>query len=159
MRISEETVEELDAYIDNNIDKITALVNDARDRLGDAFGEDVDKVTQEEVRDEFDAFLEDEDAALNVSALYRVGVELEVRNDYAGFVVDEMIGRRIAGTVAENDPEETLAEATFHYIDVHTNEVLDEEGRTAGEDDVLAGLAAGVQTRLPGWDWQEEGFS
>ena len=158
MRISPETVEELDAYVGENLDEITALVNDARDRLGDAFDEDVDEVTRDDVRVEFDAFLEDEDAALNVSALYRVGIELEVRNDYAGFVVDEMIGRRIASTVAETDPERTLAEATFHYIDVHTNEVLDEEERTAGEDDVLAGLAAGVQTRLPGWDWQEDGF-
>lgn len=158
MRISPDTVEELDAYVDENLDEITALVNDARDRLGDAFDEDVDEVTRDDVRVEFDAFLEDEDAALNVSALYRVGIELEVRNDYAGFVVDEMIGRRIASTVAETDPERTLAEATFHYIDVHTNEVLDEEERTAGEDDVLAGLAAGVQTRLPGWDWQEDGF-
>ena len=158
MRISEETVDELDAYVNENLDEITALINDARDRLGEAFDEDVDNVTRDEVRDEFDAFLKDEDAALNVAALYRVGVELEVRNDYAGFVVDEMIGRRIAGTVAENDPEQTLAEATFHYIDVHTHEVLDEEEKTAGEDDVLAGLAAGLQTRLPGWDWQEEGF-
>jgi hypothetical protein len=158
MRISEETVEELDAYVEKNLDDIVALINDARDRLGEAFGEDVDKVTRDKVLDEFDTFLEDEDAALNVAALYRVGVELEVRNDYAGFVVDEMIGRRIAATVAENDPEQTLAEATFHYIDVHTHEVLDEGEKTAGEDDVLAGLAAGLQTRLPGWDWQEEGF-
>jgi hypothetical protein len=158
MKISEDTVEELDAYVAENLDDIVALINDARDRLGEAFGEDVDKVTRDEVRTEFDAFLEDEDAALNVAALYRVGVELEVRNDYAGFVVDEMIGRRIASTVAENDPEQTLAEATFHYIDVHTHEVLDEDEKTAGEDDVLAGLAAGLQTRLPGWDWQEEGF-
>ena len=81
MRISPETVEELDAYVDENLDEITALVNDARDRLGDAFGEDVDEVTKDDVRDEFDAFLEDGDAALNVAALYRVGVELEVRND------------------------------------------------------------------------------
>jgi len=158
MRISEETVEELDAYVDENLDDITALINDARDRLGEAFDEDVDEVTRDEVRDEFDAFLEDEDTALNVAALYRVGVELEVRNDYAGFVVDEMIGRRIASTVAENEPEQTLAEATFHYIDVYTHEVLDENEKTAGEDDVLAGLAAGLQTRLPGWEWQEEGF-
>ena len=157
MRISDETVEELDDYVDDNLDDIVALVNDARERLGEAFGEDVDEVTREEVRAEFDAFLEDEDAVLNVSALYRVGVELEVRNDYAGFVVDEMIGRRIASTIAENEPEQTLAEATFHYIDVHTHEILDGD-RTAGEDDVLAGLAAGVQTRLPGWDWQEDGF-
>ncbi|MFW5984243.1 MAG: hypothetical protein ACOCRA_03510, partial [Halobacteria archaeon] len=78
------------------------------------------------------------------------------RNDYAGFVVDEIVGRNLAAVVAGNDLDRTLAEATFHYVDVHTDEVLEET--TAGEDDVLAGLAAGVQVRLPGWDWQEEGF-
>ena len=156
MRVSRDTVEELDAYVDENLDDIVALVNDARDRLGDAFGEDVERVSADEVRAEFDDFLEDGDAALNAAALYRVGVGLEVRNDYAGFVVDEIVGRNLAAVVAGNDPDRTLAEATFHYVDVHTDEVLEET--TAGEDDVLAGLAAGVQTRLPGWDWQEEGF-
>jgi hypothetical protein len=156
MRVSRDTVEELDAYVDENLDDIVALVNDARDRLGDAFGEDVERVSADDVRAEFDDFLEDGDAALNAAALYRVGVGLEVRNDYAGFVVDEIVGRNLAAVVAGNDPDRTLAEATFHYVDVHTDEVLDET--TAGEDDVLAGLAAGVQTRLPGWDWQEEGF-
>lgn len=154
MRISRETVDELDAYVDDNLGDITALVNDARDRLGEAFGEDVDEVARDDVRAEFDAFLEDGDAALNAAALYRVGVGLEVKNDYAGFVVDELVGRNLAAVVAGNDPERTLAEATFHYTDVHTDDVLDDTN--AGEDDVLAGLAAGVQTRLPGWDWQEE---
>jgi hypothetical protein len=156
MRVSRDTVEELDDYIDENLDDIVALVNDARDRLGDAFGEDVESVSADEVRAEFDEFLDKGDAALNAAALYRVGVGLEVRNDYAGFVVDEIVGRNLAAVVAGNDPDRTLAEATFHYVDVHTDEVLEET--TAGEDDVLAGLAAGVQTRLPGWEWQEEGF-
>ena len=156
MRVSRDTVEELDDYIDENLDDIVALVNDARDRLGDAFGEDVESVSADEVRAEFDEFLDDDGAALNAAALYRVGVGLEVRNDYAGFVVDEIVGRNLAAVVAGNDPDRTLSEATFHYVDVHTDEVLEET--TAGEDDVLAGLAAGVQTRLPGWDWQEEGF-
>ncbi len=156
MRVSRDTVEELDDYIEENLDDIVALVNDARDRLGDAFGEDVESVSADEVRAEFDEFLDKGDAALNAAALYRVGVGLEVRNDYAGFVVDEIVGRNLAAVVAGNDPDRTLSEATFHYVDVHTDEVLEET--TAGEDDVLAGLAAGVQTRLPGWDWQEEGF-
>jgi len=153
MRISPETVDELRDFFDENHDEITQLINDARDRLGDAFDEDVDTVTRSQVREAFEEATEDDDTALNLAALYRVGVELEVRNDYAGFVVDEVIGRKIASVVAGNDPESTLAEATFHYIDVHTEDVLDET--TAGEDDVLAGIAAGVQTRLPGWDWQE----
>jgi hypothetical protein len=156
MRVSRDTVEELDGYVDDNLDSVVALVNNARDRLGEAFDEDVPRVSSDEVRAEFDDFLADGDAALNAAALYRLGVGLEVRNDYAGFVVDEIVGRNLAAVVAGNDPDRTLAEATFHYIDVHTDEVLDET--TAGEDDVLAGLAAGVQTRLPGWDWQEEGF-
>ena len=156
MRVSRDTVDELDAYVDENLGDITALVNHARDSLGDAFDEDVPEVSADDVRDEFDAVLADDDPALNAAALYRVGVGLEVRNDYAGFVVDEIVGRNLAAVVAGNDPERTLAEATFHYIDVHTDEVLGET--TAGEDDVLAGLAAGVQTRLPGWDWQEDGF-
>jgi len=156
MRVSADTVDELDAFFDDRLDEVTELINDARDRLGDAFGEDVDKVTRDEVRAEFDDFLADQDAALNAAALYRLGVELEVRNDYAGFIVDEIVGRNLAAVVAGDEPERTLAEATFHYIDVHTEDVLDET--TAGEDDVLAGLAAGVQTRLPGWDWQEDGF-
>ncbi|MFP4188477.1 MAG: hypothetical protein ACLFR5_03605 [Halobacteriales archaeon] len=156
MRVSRDTVDELDAYVDEKLDSIVALVNDARDRLGEAFDEDVRRVSADDVRDEFDDFLEDGDAALNAAALYRVGVGLEVRNDYAGFVVDEIVGRNLAAVVAGNDPDRTLAEATFHYVDVHTDEVLEET--TAGEDDVLAGLAAGVQVRLPGWDWQEEGF-
>jgi hypothetical protein len=156
MRVSRDTVEELDAYVDDNLDSIVALVNDARDRLGEAFDEDVPRVSADKVRGEFDDFLDDDDAALNAAALYRVGVGLEVRNDYAGFVVDEIVGRNLAAVVAGGEPDRTLAEATFHYIDVHAEEVLEET--TAGEDDVLAGLAAGVQTRLPGWDWQEEGF-
>lgn len=156
MRVSADTVDELDAFFDDRLDEVTELINDARDRLGDAFGEDVDNVTRAEVRAEFDDFLADQDAALNAAALYRLGVELEVRNDYAGFIVDEIVGRNLAAVVAGDEPERTLAEATFHYIDVHTEDVL--EDTTAGEDDVLAGLAAGVQTRLPGWDWQEDGF-
>jgi hypothetical protein len=156
MRVSRDTVDELDSYVDDNLDEITALINDARDRLGEAFDEDVAEVSSREVRDEFDDFLSDGDAALNAAALYRVGVGLEVRNDYAGFVVDEIVGRNLAAVVAGDEPERTLAEATFHYVDVHTDEVLEET--TAGEDDILAGLAAGIQTRLPGWDWQEDGF-
>lgn len=156
MKVSRDTVEEFRVFFDDNADDITELINHARDRLGEVFGEDVDGVTEDDVRREFSETLQDIDLALNLAALYKIGVELEVRNDYAGFVVDELIGRRIAGSIAESDPERTLAEATFHYIDVHTGEVL-EEG-TAGYDDVVAGVAAGIQTRLPGWRWQEEGY-
>lgn len=156
MKVSRDTVDEFRGFFDDNAEEITELINLARNRLGDVFGEDVDVVTEDDVRREFSETLQDDDLALNLAALYKIGVELEVRNDYAGFVVDELIGRRIAGSIAGSDPQQTLAEATFHYIDVHTGEVL-EEG-VAGYDDVVAGVAAGIQTRLPGWNWQKEGF-
>lgn len=156
--ISRDTVDELRAFLEDEIEILTELVNFGRRRLGDAFDEDVDEVSRDDVMAELDEVLSDGDRALNLAALYRVGVDLEVENDYAGFVVDELIGRRIAASVADNDPGETLAEATFHYLDVYADEVVDEDERSAGYDDVVAGLAAGVQTRLPGWDWQEEGF-
>jgi hypothetical protein len=43
-----------------------------------------------------------------------------------------------------------LAQATFHVADTTTHT----EG-TAGDDDLDAALAAGFQTRLPGWSWRE----
>ncbi len=156
--ISRDTVDELRTFLDEELDVLTELVNFGRRRLGDAFDENVDEVSRDEVMAEFDELLSDGDRALNLAALYRVGVDLEVENDYAGFVVDELIGRRIAASVADNDPGGTLAEATFHYLDVYADEVVDEDERSAGYDDVVAGFAAGVQTRLPGWDWQEEGY-
>ncbi len=153
--ISRETVDDLEAFLEDELPVLTELVNYSRTKLGEAFDEDVDSVTSEEVERELREVLSDDDRALNLAALYRLGVDLDVENDYAGFVVDELIGRRIAASVAENDPGETLAEATFHYLDVHTDDVLEEDDRSAGYDDVVAGFAAGVQTRLPGWNWQE----
>lgn len=156
MNIGNDTVEEFREFFSENLSEVTELINSSRRDLGEVFGEDVDTVTEEMVREEFRAVLMEEDAALNVAALYKLGVELEVRNDYAGFIVDEIIGRQLAASIAGGDPERTLAEATFHYIDIHTHEVL--EGGSAGYDDVVAGIAAGLQCRLPGWRWQKEGY-
>jgi hypothetical protein len=158
MEISRDTIDEFHAFADDHIDELTALVNFARRSLGETFDEDVPDATPEQVRAELDAALADDDLALNVAALYKVGLGLDVRNDYAGFVVDEMIGRRLANCIAGDDPRQTLAEATFHYVDVHTAEVIDEAAEGAGFDDVLAGIAAGVQCRLPGWDWHDDGI-
>ncbi|TKX76698.1 hypothetical protein EXE53_30470, partial [Halorubrum sp. SD626R] len=62
-----------------------------------------------------------------------------------------------------------LAQATFHFVDVHVDGDAPERsdgaegeqesaGRvpgSAGADDLDAALAAGFQTRLPGWNWRE----
>ncbi|XGI83403.1 hypothetical protein ACEU6E_09010 [Halorutilales archaeon Cl-col2-1] len=153
MKLSEDTVEEVRREVVDDADEITRLINFARRKLGEVFDQEVRDVTEDEVIDEFETVLEDEDLAVNLAALVRLGEGLEVENDYDGFIVDEIIGRRIASMIAGDDPHRTLAESTFHYIDVYTAEVVDEDGRSAGHDDVLAGIAAGIQTRLPGWDW------
>jgi hypothetical protein len=53
--------------------------------------------------------------------------------------------------LAGRQPLRTLGEATFHYADVHTH---GDAADPAGVDDLDAALAAGLQTRLPGWEWQ-----
>lgn len=92
----------------------------------------------------------DGDLAVNVATLVRLLRDLDVEGDYPGFVVDELLARELAGMLAGEQPLRLLGEATFHYADVTVH-----EGDTAGQDDLLAALAAGFQTRLPGWSWRE----
>ena len=89
------------------------------------------------------------DLAVNVAALVALLRDLDVEADYPGFVVDELLGWELAGILAGNQPLRMLGEATFHYTDVHVHD------GDAGVDDLDAALAAGFQTRLPGWDWTE----
>jgi len=153
-------------------DAVPELINDVRDRLGPLFGVDVGRVTSEQYRREVDAVFADGDRAVNVAALVAILRDLDCEGDYPGFVVDEFLGRKLAATVAGGEPRALLAEATFHFADVHTHgdrEPWNDSERTTGEkpgnepraddpagaDDLDAALAAGFQTRLPGWEWTE----
>lgn len=131
-------------------DVVVPLVNDVREGLGEAFDTTVDPIDDEGYRTAVDSTFADGDRAVNVAALVGLLRELDVERDYPGFVVDELLGRELAAMIAREQPLRLLAEATFHYADVvhHTDEI-------AGADDLDAALAAGVQTRLPGWDWTE----
>jgi hypothetical protein len=133
---------------------VVALVNETRDRLGEAFGVEVGHVTGEQYRAEVDAVFADGDTAVNVAALCGLLRDLDVEGDYPGFVVDEYLGRELAATIVATKGRaySLLAEATFHYADIHTHGA---EGEAAGADDLTAALAAGFQTRLPGWAWTE----
>jgi len=132
-------------------DRIVPLINDTRDLLGDLFDTEVGRVSESAYRAEVDAVFADGDVAVNVAALCGLLRTLDVADDYPGFVVDEVLGRELAATVAGGRPRSLLAEATFHVADVHTH--YDDEA--AGRDDLDAALAAGFQTRLPGWTWTE----
>jgi len=106
-------------------------------------------VTDEQYRETVDEVFADGDRAVNVAALVGLLRDLDVAGDYPGFVVDELLGRELAALVAGDQPLRLLAEATFHVADIH------HQGGDAGHDDLDAALAAGVQTRVPGWPWRE----
>ncbi|WP_276257374.1 hypothetical protein [Haloglomus litoreum] len=135
-------------------DSVVELINRVRADLGAAFDTAVDPVSTEQYRTEVDRVFADGDVAVNVAALVGLLRDLDVEGDYPGFVVDEYLGRELAATVASTKgrPFSMLAEATFHVADVGTHGAPDEP---AGADDLDAALAAGFQTRLPGWDWTE----
>jgi hypothetical protein len=129
--------------------QVVALANDVRDDLGGAFGVDVDEVTERQYERTLEEVFADGALAVNVAALAALLRELDVTGDYPGFVVDELLGRELAAMLAGRQPLRLLAEATFHYADVRSDSAV------AGGDDLDAALAAGVQTRVPGWDWRE----
>lgn len=129
---------------------VVDLTNETRARLADVFGAEVAPVTEAAYRREVDRVFADGDRAVNVAAYVALLRDLDVDGDYPGFVVDERLGRLLAATIAGGEPLSTLAEATFHYADVHTH-----GDGAAGADDLAAALAAGFQTRLPGWPWTE----
>lgn len=166
MRVTHETVADERERIRDRGDVVVPLINEVRADLGDLFETEVDAVTDAAYRREVDAVFAEGDLAVNVAAIAAILRELDVRNDYPGFVVDELLGRELAGAIAGNQPLGLLGEATFHYADLLTHSAENEAGTAsetraadgrepAGRDDLDAALAAGFQTRLPGWDWRE----
>ena len=139
-------------WVRRRVDIVVPLINDTRDRLGRAFETDVDAVSEVDYHTEVDRVFADGDRAVNIAGYVGLLRELDVDGDYPGFVVDEVLGRRLAATIAGGQPLAMLAEATFHFADIHTH---GDEEETAGADDLDAALAAGFQTRLPGWNWRE----
>lgn len=134
-------------------DVVVPILNETRDRLGDRFDTSVDAVSTDRYREEVDAVFADGDVAVNVAGYVGLLRELDVEDDYPGFVVDEVLGRELAATIAGGQPLSVLAQATFHFADIHEHGRPDEP---AGADDLDAALAAGFQTRLPGWRWREK---
>jgi hypothetical protein len=155
MRLTPERVADEYEWVRGRADVVVPLLNDVRADLGDLFDTEVASVTEEAYRSEVDAVFADGDRAVNLAALVAVLRELDVAGDYHGFVVDETLGRELAGTIAGTQPLRLLGEATFHYADVQVHRDSDEDREAAGADDLDAALAAGFQTRLPGWKWQE----
>ena len=152
MRVTPAVVAEEYEWVRHRADVVVPLLNETRANLGEQFGVEVDTVDADDYRAAVDTVFADGDRAVNVAALVALLRDLDVEADYPGFVVDELLGRELAAMLAGDQPLRLLAEATFHVADVRTHGGPDE---AAGADDLDAALAAGVQTRLPGWPWQE----
>ncbi|WP_148413127.1 hypothetical protein [Haloferax sp. KTX1] len=137
-------------WVRERADVVVPLINETRRRLGEQFDTRVGEVDDAAYRDAVDAVFADGEVGVNVAAYVRILKQLDVQDDYPGFVVDEVLGRELAATIAGGEPLRLLAQATFHFADVavHTD-------GPAGRDDLDAALAAGFQTRLPGWSWRE----
>lgn len=148
MRLTPAVVAEERDWVRERAPTVVALLNEVRGDLATAFDADVATVDRHQYEGAVDAVFADGDLAVNVAAVVRLLRDLDVAEDYPGFVVDELLGRELAGMIAGSQPLRLLGEATFHYADITTHP----EG-TAGLDDLDAALAAGFQTRLPGWEW------
>ena len=157
MRVTPETVRDEREWVRNRAPVVVPIVNETRDRLGALFETDVDGVTPEAYRREVDAVFADGEVAVNVAGCVALLRDLDVAGDYPGFVVDEVLGRELAATIAGGRPLSLLAQATFHFVDVHVSEdaTASDGAGAAGADDLDAALAAGFQTRLPGWEWRD----
>lgn len=153
MEVTFEGVREERAWFHERAAVVVALVNDVRDTLGDQFEVAVAHIDDEQYHRAVDEVFADGDLAVNVAALSMLLRDLDVTDDYPGFVVDELLGRELAAMLAGGQPLSMLAQATFHYADVHTH---GEASAPAGADDLDAAVAAGFQTRLPGWPWREQ---
>lgn len=151
MELTPAAVERERDWVRDRADVIVPRINEVRQGLGDAFETHVDAVNGDQYRQAVDTVFADGDRAVNVAALVALLRDLDVSDDYPGFVVDELLGRELAAMIAGEQPLRLLAEATFHYADVTT---ADADGG-AGADDLDDALAAGFQTRLPGWSWTE----
>jgi hypothetical protein len=139
-------------WVRNRAPVVVPLLNDTRQRLGTLFETEVDSVSRDVYKQEVDTVFADGEVAVNIAGYVGLLRELDVENDYPGFIVDEILGRELASTIAGGQPLALLAQATFHFADIHTH---GEDGQNAGVDDLDAALAAGFQTRLPGWEWRE----
>jgi hypothetical protein len=149
MKVTQAVVAREHEWVHDRAGRTVSLINDVRADLCAVFETDVDPVTPVQYREAVDAVFADGDLAVNVAALVALLRDIDVQADYPGFVVDELLGRELAGMLAGGQPLRLLGEATFHYADVHVDE------GEAGIDDLDAALAAGFQTRLPGWEWTE----
>ena len=144
MHITPDSVGDEHAWVRERAPVIVPILNDARDRLGTLFETEVDPVSREMYHREVDVVFADGEVAVNVAGYVGLLRDLDVEGDYPGFVVDEVLGRELAATIAGGRPLSLLAQATFHFVDVHVDEDATERRLGCRARRRLSDAAAGV---------------
>jgi len=153
MKLTPDRVETEYRWVRDRAPIVVPILNETRDRLGTLFETEVDTISESIYKQEVDAVFADGEVAVNAAGYVALLRQLDVEADYPGFIVDETLGRELAATIAGGQPLALLAQATFHFADIHTQ---GGDNENAGVDDLDAALAAGFQTRLPGWNWRKQ---
>jgi hypothetical protein len=158
--IGSSVIDEAKTFMVDHADSILLLVNAARERYAQIFSQEVKPATRDQLINAVQMIFTNRPLALNLACLITICLSLEAEEDFDNLVVDEILGSRIAEMIAATEPGRTYSQATFHILDVvvrkeigHRVPLLPEKSVAA--DDLLAGLAAGFETILPGWAWME----
>jgi hypothetical protein len=132
-------------------DIVVPLINDVRELLSNQYDKAVEPVSDDDYTDSVTEVFEHGELAVNITGLSICLKSIYLDDDYTGFVVDEILGRELASMIAGRQPYHLFGQGTFYYCEL----VMDDDGLTTGVDDLIAGIAAGFQLRIPGWDWSE----
>jgi hypothetical protein len=153
---SQRTAAALD-YILVRAPVLATLVNEVRARFAIAFKQNVAQVSDEQVRAAARELFRDPALAINLACLIQLCIAIRADEDFPELIIDDHLGALMAETIAGTEPNRLFARTTFHVIDAIVKKEIDAiiEDEYVAEDDLLAGLAAGFETVLPGWEWQE----
>jgi hypothetical protein len=144
-------------YILERAPLLARLVNEVRSRFAVAFKQKVAPVTEGQVRQAARELFRDPALAINIACLIQLCIAIRAEEDFPELIIDDHLGALMAETIAGTEPNRLFARTTFHVIDAVVKKEIDAiiEDEYVAEDDLLAGLAAGFETVLPGWEWQE----
>ena len=152
--IDEHTIEEMRAFVLSQSGLIAKLINRSREIYEDVFSQTIKPVTEGQVAAFTEKLFTKSGTALNLAVLLKLSLNIQADVDRWDIIVDEILGVAIAEMVVTGEPERTWSKATFFLIDVlvkkEINEVFPSE--EIAVDDAIAGLAAGYQVALPGWE-------
>ena len=156
VRVDLETMSNVRSWIEERIPYLTREINSWRQRLSEIYGEPVKPVTDEAVRQQVADLFSNRGIAINLTALVALALALSCAEEFDELMVDDMLGAAIAELIAGNEPHRMIARSNFHLIDIHTRGQIEQfSDDMAAVDDLIAGLVAGLESRLPGWRWME----